>query len=62
MSQLTALGEVGALPEVREIVRRSFETITYLPADVGAWNEAYGRFSIVAGPSRIPRNDSKNIG
>jgi sugar (pentulose or hexulose) kinase len=52
MSQLTALGEVGALSEAREIVRRSFETITYLPADVGAWNEAYGRFSIVAGEAK----------
>jgi len=52
MSQLTALGEVGALSEVREIVRRSFETITYLPADVDAWDEAYGRFSIVAGEAK----------
>jgi rhamnulokinase len=47
MAQLTALGEVGALSEVREIVRRSFETITYLPADVDAWDEAYGRFNLV---------------
>ncbi len=62
MSQLMALGEVGALSEVREIVRRSFETVTYLPADVDAWDEAYGRFSTVAGPSRVTRNDSKNIG
>jgi len=62
MAQLMALGEVRSLSEVREIVRRSFETITYLPGDVDAWDEAYGRFSTVAGPSRVPRNDSRNIG
>jgi sugar (pentulose or hexulose) kinase len=62
MAQLMAVGEVGSLSEAREIVSRSFDTITYLPADVDAWNEAYGRFSAVARPSQVPRNDRKNIG
>jgi sugar (pentulose or hexulose) kinase len=58
MAQLTALGEVGSPAEAMEIVRRSFATVTYLPADVDAWGEAYMRFSAVAGPSRVPRKDN----
>lgn len=48
MAQLMAVGEVGSLSEAREIVSRSFDMITYLPAGVDAWDEAYGRFSAVA--------------
>jgi rhamnulokinase len=44
MAQLMALGEVGSLPQAREIVSRSFRTDTYMPGNVDAWDEAYGRF------------------
>ena len=43
-TQLLALGEVAGLGEARALVKRSFPTEEYLPADVEAWNEAYGRF------------------
>jgi len=62
MAQLMAKGEVGSLSEAREIVRRSFGTVTYLPGERAGWDEAYRRFSAVAGPSRASRKDSNNIG
>ena len=53
MAQLMALGEVGSLSEVREIISRSFDTVTYLPGDAAGWDEAYKRF--------IARKDTENI-
>jgi hypothetical protein len=47
MAQLMAFGEVQSPSEVREIVRRSFDTVTYTPGDGAAWDEAYGRFNLV---------------
>jgi rhamnulokinase len=47
MTQLMTLGEVKSASEAKEIVRRSFDTVTYLPGDAAAWDEAYGRFSLV---------------
>jgi rhamnulokinase len=44
ISQLLALGEVGNLLEGRELVRRSFPVIEYLPADTALWDEAYYKF------------------
>lgn len=42
--QLHALGEVGGIDELREIVRVSFPTTRYEPEDPGAWDGAYERF------------------
>jgi rhamnulokinase len=42
--QLHALGEVGGLDDLREIVRVSFPTTRYEPEDPGAWDGAYERF------------------
>jgi sugar (pentulose or hexulose) kinase len=42
--QLHALGEVGGLDELREIVRVSFPTTRYEPEDAGRWDGAYERF------------------
>ena len=53
MAQLMALGEVGSPSEVREIVSRSFDTVTYLNGDAAGWDEAYGR--------SIARKDTENI-
>ena len=47
MTQLMTLGEVKSASEAKEIVRRSFDTVTYLPGDAAAWEEAYGRFNLV---------------
>lgn len=42
--QLIALGEVSGLSEARAIVKRSFPTREYTPADTDRWNEAYEKF------------------
>ena len=42
--QLIALKEVSGIKEAREVVRRSFPTAEYMPADCERWDEAYDRF------------------
>jgi len=42
--QLMALGEVGSLSQARDIVTRSFETVTYKSGESAGWDDAYGRF------------------
>jgi len=44
MAQLMALGEVGSLSQAREIVSRSFDTVSYQPGAEAGWYNAYGRF------------------
>jgi rhamnulokinase len=44
MLQAIARGRIGSLAQGREIVARSFESLTYEPGAVGGWDEAYGRF------------------
>jgi sugar (pentulose or hexulose) kinase len=39
--QLHALGEVGGLPEMRDVVRASFPSPLYLPQNAEAWETAY---------------------
>jgi sugar (pentulose or hexulose) kinase len=43
--QLHALGEVRGLGQMREVVRASFPTTQYAPAEQQAWESAYGRFA-----------------
>jgi rhamnulokinase len=42
--QLYALGEIESLAEGRAVVRKSFETRTFGPKNVRAWDDAFGRF------------------
>jgi rhamnulokinase len=42
--QLYALGEIRSLAEGRALARRSFETKTFEPKNIGAWDNAYARF------------------
>jgi rhamnulokinase len=42
--QAIATGDIASLAEAREIVRNSYETITYEPQDTQQWNEVYGKF------------------
>lgn len=42
--QLHALGEIGGLDEMREVVRASFPATHYEPVDGAAWDAAYARF------------------
>jgi rhamnulokinase len=44
MLQLITLGEVGSLQQSREIISRSFDTITYEAKSNKGWDEAYSRF------------------
>ena len=42
--QLLALGEIRSLDEARRMVKQSFPTTEYLPAEADAWNDAYLSF------------------
>ena len=42
--QALALGHLGSLAELREVVRRSFGPLTYDPRPAGQWDEAYDTF------------------
>lgn len=44
IAQLIALGEVAGIKEGRELVKRSFPMVEYIPEDVAQWSEAYARF------------------
>ncbi|HZO90084.1 MAG TPA: rhamnulokinase family protein [Chthonomonadaceae bacterium] len=45
LMQAMGRGQIGSLEQAREVVRRSFELITYTPAgDASAWDAAYARF------------------
>lgn len=44
MMQAKALGEVGSLNEIREIIRNSFEVEKYLPSPKQDWEKAFKRF------------------
>ena len=38
------LGVLGSLSEAREVVRRSFEVVTYTPREPQRWEEPYQLF------------------
>jgi rhamnulokinase len=42
--QAMALGYLKSLADVRQVVRNSVETETYLPQDVAEWDKFYGQF------------------
>jgi rhamnulokinase len=44
LMQMLALGYLSSLKEGRDLIRRSFETKTYLPRETAVWDEAYQRF------------------
>jgi rhamnulokinase len=45
LMQAMALGEIGTLGELREVVRNSFATEVYEPSDTAAWDDPYERFT-----------------
>ncbi len=49
--QAMALGELASIAEVREVVRRSFEVLTFEPAraTAAAWDDAYGQIQRLMG-------------
>jgi len=44
LMQAMARGHLASLVEARELVRRSFEVITYEPESAEGWDEAYARY------------------
>ena len=42
--QAVAAGEITGISQAREVIRNSFEIITYEPRDTEAWNDAYVKF------------------
>lgn len=42
--QALALGHIGSLAEGREVIRRSFDALTYEPVADAAWDAAYARY------------------
>lgn len=42
--QALAQGHISSLSDLREIVRNSFDLVTYDPVNPDPWDEAYGRF------------------
>ena len=45
--QAVATGHLASLDEARQVIRRSFEVISYEPGDSASWDEAYERFNKV---------------
>ena len=52
ITQMMALGHIASLEEGRQIVRNSFDVVTYEPAGGTEWDGAYGRFVAVMEQSR----------
>jgi rhamnulokinase len=44
ITQAMALGHIASLEEGRQVVRNSFDVVTYEPTSQSKWEEAYGRF------------------
>lgn len=49
--QAIALGHLGSLTDLRQVVRRSFAITSYRPRDNSTWQEAYERFQELAARS-----------
>ena len=47
--QAIACGLIGSISEAREVIRRSFNVITYDPQHSAGWDEAYERFLKITG-------------
>ena len=43
LTQAMALGEIGNVAELREVVRRSEQVETWIPHHTQAWEDAYGK-------------------
>ncbi len=53
--QLHAFGDVGSLPEMREVVRRSTDVVRYEPDPPERWTALYERFQTVVGSEVLAR-------
>ena len=48
--QARALGRIGSLSELRDVVRASFPLTTYEPRPSERWDERYAKFLALAEP------------
>jgi rhamnulokinase len=44
MMQAVSNGDVGSIPQARQVIRHSYDVVEYTPRRVVPWDEAYGRF------------------
>jgi len=51
MVQALAAGCVGSLDEIRSVVRKSFEPVSYEPKETEAWQQAYERYKAFSSTS-----------
>jgi sugar (pentulose or hexulose) kinase len=51
ITQAMALGHIASLEEGRQVVRDSFDVVTYEPTSQSKWEEAYGRFLDIMEPT-----------
>jgi hypothetical protein len=47
--QAVAVGRIKSIEELRQVVRNSFELITYQPHGTDLWDRTFARFCDVAG-------------
>ena len=43
--QVRASGELSSLAEMREVIRKSSDVVTFQPGKPAAWEDASGRFA-----------------
>ena len=48
MMQALTMGYVNSIAEARELIRRSFDVVTYDPKDTSGWDDAYDRYLEIA--------------
>jgi rhamnulokinase len=53
LMQAKALGYLGDLKEIREVVRNSFSFTEYFPMETSDWNNAYKKFIIISEKTRL---------
>jgi rhamnulokinase len=53
LMQAIGLGLIGNLVEAREVVRRSFDVVTYEPRETERWDQQWGRFANLVRPAGL---------
>ena len=48
MMQALTMGYVDSIAEARELIRRSFDVVTYEPENTSGWDDAYERYLGIA--------------
>jgi rhamnulokinase len=64
LMQMVGTGELASLEQGRELIRRSFDTMTYEPEEPSAWEDAFGRFLEIhaSGPRSADQKEKTHHG